>query len=143
MLFTEEIISRRLNLIVQNDFDWLQLFDSREHSNELQIVLNDDNMDFFYPNWIIEYDPDNLPATLDEIVADRFNTINVTISEGVSFNDGEGEYKVTAFAIAFPVDEDKFGISSESIVYARLFYQVSPDLPDCCLQNSSSTSTQA
>jgi len=130
MLFTEEIISRRLNLIVQDDFDWLQLFDSREHSNELQIVLNEGNMDFFYPNWKTDYDPANLPGTLDELVAHRFETIRIAISDGVSFNDGQGEYEVTAFGIAFPSEdeEDKFDIPAEGTVLAKLFYEVSLDL---------------
>lgn len=128
MIYTEEIINRRLNIIIQNDFDWLQLFDTHKLSNEIPIVLNEDNMDFFFPNWRIEYNPENLPDTLDEFVADRFDSISVSISEGVSLNEGKGEYEVTAFAIAFPVNEndDKFDIQAEGKVLAKLFYQVSP-----------------
>lgn len=127
MIFTEEIIRRRLNLYVHDDFDWFQLFDDHEHPNEIPIVLSQDNMDFFYPNWRTKYDPENLPETLDEFVAGRFDIIRVTIADGVSFKDGEGEYEVSAFAIAFPLAEndEKFDITAEGKVLAKLFYQVS------------------
>ena len=131
MIFTEETIGRRLNLIVQNDFDWLQLFDDQKQRNEIPIVLNEGNMDFFYPNWRTEYDHANIPGTIDELVANRFDSISIVFSEGVTFEVGEGRYEITAFAIAFPCDdeEDKFDIPAEGKVLAKLFYQVSPDLP--------------
>ena len=50
MIFTEETNSSRLNIIVQNDFDWMELFDNHNLDNEIPITLNEGNMDFFYPN---------------------------------------------------------------------------------------------
>jgi hypothetical protein len=131
MIYTEEINCRKLNIIVQNDFDWLQMFDDLKQRNEMPIVLNEDNMDFFYPNWRTEFDPGNIPDTLDELVANRFDYISIVFSEGVTFDVGEGRYEVTAFSIAFPCDEEqhKFDIPAEGKVLAKLFYQVSPDLP--------------
>ena len=131
MIFTEETNSSRLNIIVQNDFDWMELFDNHNLDNEIPITLNEGNMDFFYPNWRTLYNPGNLADSLDESKADRFGSIRVTIAESVKFRDGEGEYEVESFAITFPVDDrqDCIDIPLGAKPLARIFYKVTPDLP--------------
>ena len=130
MIFTEETISSRLNIIVQNDFDWMDLFDNHNLDNEIPITLNEGNMDFFYPNWRTLYNPGNLADSLDETKADRFGSIRVTIAESVKFRDGEGEYEVESFAITFPVDDrqDCIDIPLGTKSLARIFYKVTPDI---------------
>ena len=130
MIFTEETNSSRLNIIVQNDFDWMELFDNHNLDNEIPVTLNEGNMDFFYPNWRTLYNPGNLADSLDETKADRFGSIRVTIAESVKFRDGEGEYEVESFAITFPVDDrqDCIDIPLGAKALARIFYKVTPDI---------------
>lgn len=126
------LISRIDNQLLINDqdvFEWMEIFDSGL-VNEIQINLNEGNMDFFYPNWRKLYDPDSLADTLDESKADRFGSIRVTIADNVKFRDGEGEYEVESFAIAFPVDDrqDCIDIPLGAKALARIFYKVTPDI---------------
>lgn len=132
MIFTEETNSRRLNIIVQDDFDWLELFDNRNLENEIPITLNWKNMDFFFPNWRTEADPANLAETLNELRANRFGSIQVTIADEVINKHGEGVYEVQAFAITFPAyyGDEKFLIAGEDIILAKIFYKVAPQLPN-------------
>jgi hypothetical protein len=132
MIFTEEIIKRQLNLFIEDDLDWLETFDNEDLDNEIPITLNEKNMDFFFPNWKTETDPDNLAGTLNELKANRFDTIRVTIADDVMDKDGEGVYEVQSFAISFPFgeDENKFDIIHNGLpTIAKLFYKVASILP--------------
>lgn len=132
MKFSEEIIRRQLNLFIEDDFDWLETFDNRDLENEIPITLNEKNMDFFFPNWKTETDPDNLADTLNEMKANRFDTIRVTIADDVRDKDGEGVYEVQSFAISFPLDEDEnnFDIMHDGYpTIAKIFYKVAAIMP--------------
>ena len=126
------LISRIDNQLLINDqdvFEWMEIFDSGL-VNEIQINLDEDNMEFFYPNWRTLYNPGNLADSLDESKTDRFGSIRVTIAESVKFRDGEGEYEVGSFAITFPVDDrqDCIDIPLGAKALARIFYKVTPDI---------------
>ena len=105
----------------------------QEKSGENGSRMEVDDLEIFENvAYIMAYHADpTIPGTIDELVANRFDSVSIMFSEGVTFDAGEGRYEVTAFSIAFPCDEeqDKFDIPAEGKVLAKLFYQVSPDLP--------------
>ena len=130
MIYTEDNV--QLNLFVEDDFDWLELFDTQT-DNSLTITVNESNIDFFFPNWRDYVDKDNILETLNFDDADRFETIKVTIADNVMDKDGEGVYEIQSFKFGVYVDDDdntvRVSANENFGDIIQLHYEVTPDLP--------------
>ena len=130
MRFSEH--NKVLNLVVDNDFDWLELFDT-EHKGVILIALNSENIDFFFPGWRDYADMDNVGDSLRYEDANRFHAIHITIEDGVMSKEGEGDYEVLDYHFASQEDDGGEAISipadDELAECGYLIFTVRPEEP--------------
>lgn len=95
----------RLFLIIEDGFEWFDLRD-RTGDGTLEIVIDRDNIEVFFPGWSDYIDPDNATKSLRYSDACRFHTLEVIFRNGVE-DDGEGVYSIMMYDT--PEDDGVFG----------------------------------
>ena len=94
----------QLFLIIEDSFEWFALCD-RAGDGALEIIIDRDNIDVFFPGWDDYIDPENAFRTLRYDDACRFQTLEVIFRNGVE-EEGEGIYDITMYDT--PEDDDEF-----------------------------------
>lgn len=130
MKFKEK--DRQLTIFIEDEYDWLEMFDASNTSNIIKIPIGDNNIDLFLPNWN-NYDKNKNIALHLIADANRFDTIKIEVADGVMDKSGEGVFKVNGFDFDFNTDtddEEKFAlpIEIENNEIGIIAYIVSPDL---------------
>lgn len=120
--------NRQLTIFIENEFEWLEMFDAVE-SNIISIDINKKITDFFFPNLPRYINDDNLAQRMIDD-ANRFDTILLLVCEGVMNKAGEGEFEVKGFHLNFYDDEDnkKFVLPIEEDYIGIIAFEVTPDL---------------
>ena len=132
-------INDQINVIVQDIFEWMEIFDSGL-VNEIQFNLDEDSLDFFCPKWRSYIDRDNPFETLRTEDAKQIKYIKIVTAtdlkdiRGDDLTEGEGIYEVTDYRFDIGYDEAEEILSddlyAEFLNYAGLVtFTVKPDLP--------------
>ena len=128
MKFSEK--NKQLTILIEDEYEWLEMFDAGT-SNIIQIDINPSNVDFFFPNRKKYINDDDLEQKLIDD-ANRFDTIKLTIAEGIMEKNGEGVFEVNGFDfdIISDPDEEKVALPREidNGDFAIIAYIVSPEL---------------
>lgn len=128
MKFSEK--KKQLTILIEDVYEWLEIFDAGT-SNIIQIDINPSNVDFFFPNRKKYINDDDLEQKLIDD-ANRFDTIKLTVAEGIMEKNGEGVFEVNGFDfdIISDPDEEKVALPREidNGDFAIIAYIVSPEL---------------
>ena len=128
MKFSEK--NKQLTILIEDEYEWLEIFDAGT-SNIIQIDINPSNVDFFFPNRKKYINDDDLEQKLIDD-ANRFDTIKLTVAEGIMEKNGEGVFEVNGFDfdIISDPDEEKVALPREidNGDFAIIAYIVSPEL---------------
>lgn len=136
------LISKMNNQIlinVQDVFEWMEIFDFGL-VNEIQINLDEDNIDAFFPGWRNYIDKENPFESLRFNEIEKIKYIRILLAselkdiQGDDLTDGEGVYEVTKYQYGngYAVGENR---ESEDIYQDFLMFPgmitftVKPDLP--------------
>ena len=84
---------------------WTNTLGDRAGDGALEIIIDRDNIDVFFPGWDDYIDPENAFRTLRYDDACRFQTLEVIFRNGVE-EEGEGIYDITMYDT--PEDDDEF-----------------------------------
>ena len=132
-------IDNQLLINVQDVFEWMEIFDSGL-VNEIQINLDEDNLDAFFPDWRNYIDKENPFESLKFDDLEQIESIKILLAselkdiQGDDLTDGEGVYEVTKFQYGNGYDEEEDG-EAEDMYQVFLMYPgmitftVKPDLP--------------
>lgn len=130
MKFSEN--NKQLTILIEDLYEWLEMFDAGT-SNIIQIDINPSNVDFFFPNRKNYINDDDLEQKLIDD-ANRFNTIKLTVAEGIMEKNGEGVFEVNCFDFDIIIDPDEEKVALpreiENGDFAIIAYIVSPELYD-------------
>ena len=128
MKFSEK--NKQLTILIEDLYEWLEMFDAGT-SNIIQIDINPSNVDFFFPNRKKYINDDDLEQKLIDD-ANRFDTIKLTVADGIMEKNGEGVFEVNGFDfdILSDPDEEKVALPREieNGDFAIIAYIVSPEL---------------
>ena len=128
MKFSEK--KKQLTILIEDEYEWLEIFDAGT-SNIIQIDINPSNVDFFFPNRKKYINDDDLEQKLIDD-ANRFDTIKLTVADGIMEKNGEGVFEVNGFDfdILSDPDEEKVALPREieNGDFAIIAYIVSPEL---------------
>ena len=130
MKFSEK--DKQLTILIEDEYDWLEMFDATNASNIIEIPIGKNNIDFFFPNRKCYNENDDLAQQLIDD-ANRFDTIKLEVAEGIMNKEGEGIFDVEGFDFDFssdPDEDEKFAlpIEIENEEVGIIAYIVSPDL---------------
>lgn len=136
MLLTR--IEDQLNIIVHNVFEWMEIFDSGL-VNEIEISVDEDNLDTFFPQWRTYIDEERPFQTLKVNDYKKIKKIAIVMAtelkdiQGNKLTEGEGVYEVIDYRFDFGLDETEFeedDIFATFLRYTGLItYTVKPNLP--------------
>ena len=132
-------IDNQLLINVQDVFEWMEIFDSGL-VNEIQINLDEDNIDAFFPGWRNYIDKENPFESLKFDELEKIKSIKILLAselkdiQGDDLTDGEGVYEVIKYQYGNGYDEEEDG-EPEDMYQVFLMYPgmitftVKPDLP--------------
>ena len=136
------LISKMDNQIlinVQDVFEWMEIFDSGL-VNEIQINLDEDNIDAFFPGWRNYIDKEKPFESLKFDDLEQIKSIRILLPselkdiQGDELSDGEGVYEVAEYRYGNGYEEEEDGESADIyhdfLMYPGMItFTVKPDLP--------------
>lgn len=130
------ILSREndiLEINVENDIDWIDLFDKGDY-NEIMFEIEEETLDLFFPGWESYIDKDRPFETLRKEDG-KIKTIRIQLSPDLKHLGGDGIYEVVEYRcdLADEAYRDEFGLEPTYDEFLHLtgtvYYKVTPDLP--------------
>lgn len=131
-------IDDQLNIIVHDIFEWMEIFDSGL-VNEIEINVDEDNLDTFFPRWRTYIDEERPYETLKIEDYKQIKKISIVMAtelkdiRGDKLTEGEGVYEVIDYRFDFGLDEDEIEEEEPFASFLRytglITYTVKPDLP--------------
>ena len=124
---------RRLTVLIEDEFEWLEIFDSSPASDIISIDVSRETIDFFFPNRAKYINDDDLEQKLIDD-ANRFDTVELKIADGVMDSRGEGIFEVKGFSFDINSDPDEedqkfmLPIERETGAFGLVSFTVTPDL---------------
>lgn len=121
----------QLFLIIEDAFEWFDLRD-RTGDGTLEIIIERDNINVFFPGWDDYIDPNNAFKTIRYNDACRFKTLEVIFRNGV-VSEGEGVYSIVLTETPEDIDmegEDLDGTLEDLIGGLTITIHLTPPAPE-------------